>query len=126
MECGTCIEVCNISDIDTGKPETVSPHDPVHLEADAVILGAGAAGTIVAVKLAELTGKKIIVLENPKCEVYKADKSGVIPGFYAAGTTPPVCRPMQAFPAIIGLRPLRISSGQQTADIWRRKTVPSI
>jgi fumarate reductase flavoprotein subunit len=25
------------------------------------------------------------VLVNPKCEVYKADKSGVIPGFYAVG-----------------------------------------
>ena len=25
------------------------------------------------------------VLVNPKCEVYRADKTGVIPGFYAAG-----------------------------------------
>lgn len=25
------------------------------------------------------------VLVNPKCEVYNLDKSGVIPGFYAAG-----------------------------------------
>ena len=25
------------------------------------------------------------VLVNPRCEVYKVDKSGVIPGFYAAG-----------------------------------------
>ena len=25
------------------------------------------------------------VLVNPKCEVYRADKQGVIPGFYAAG-----------------------------------------
>lgn len=77
VECGKCVEVCNISAIDTGKPEIVTPHDPIHLEADAVILGAGAAGVIAAVKLAELTGKKIIVLEKAK----KYGGSGWYAGF---------------------------------------------
>ena len=42
------------------------PHAPKELEADYVVIGAGAGGTVAAVKLAELTGKKIIVLEKAK------------------------------------------------------------
>lgn len=77
VECGKCVEVCNISAIDTGKPETVTPHPPVEKTADVVIIGAGAGGTISAVKLAELTGKKIIVLEKAK----KYGGSGWYAGF---------------------------------------------
>ena len=66
VECGKCVEVCNVSAIDTGKPEQVVPHAPTQLEADCVVIGAGAGGTVAAVKLAELTGKKIIVLEKAK------------------------------------------------------------
>lgn len=66
VECGKCVEVCNVSAIDTGKPEQVTPHAPLELEADCVVIGAGAGGTVAAVKLAELTGKKIIVLEKAK------------------------------------------------------------
>lgn len=66
IECGKCVEVCNVSAIDTGIPETVTPHEPIERQADVVILGAGASGTVAAVKLAELTGKKIIVLEKAK------------------------------------------------------------
>lgn len=66
VECGKCVEVCNVSAIDTGKPEVVMPHAPKELEADCVVIGAGAGGTVAAVKLAELTGKKIIVLEKAK------------------------------------------------------------
>ena len=29
IECGKCVEVCNVSAIDTGAPEVVTPHDPV-------------------------------------------------------------------------------------------------
>ena len=66
VQCGKCVEVCNVSAIDTGLPETVTPHAPQELEADCVVIGAGAGGTVAAVKLAELTGKKIIVLEKAK------------------------------------------------------------
>lgn len=77
VECGKCVEVCNISAIDTGTPEKVTPHEPQEMEADVVIIGAGAGGTIAAVKLAELTGKKIIVLEKAK----KYGGSGWYAGF---------------------------------------------
>ena len=66
IECGRCVEVCNVSAIDTGKPETAAAHEPTELETDVVIIGAGAGGAVAAVKLAELTGKKIIVLEKAK------------------------------------------------------------
>ena len=66
IECGRCVEVCNVSAIDTGVPEKINLHEPIEKEADVVILGAGCGGTIAAVKLAELTGKKIIVLEKAK------------------------------------------------------------
>ena len=66
IECGKCVAVCNISAIDTGKPKQVVPHEPLELEADCVVIGAGAGGSVAAVKLAELTGKKIIVLEKAK------------------------------------------------------------
>ena len=55
IECGKCVAVCNISAIDTGKPEQVVPHEPLELEADCVVIGAGAGGSVAAVKLAELT-----------------------------------------------------------------------
>lgn len=77
VECGKCVEVCNVSAIDTGKPEVVMPHAPKELEADCVVIGAGAGGTVAAVKLAELTGKKIIVLEKAK----KYGGSGWFAGF---------------------------------------------
>jgi fumarate reductase flavoprotein subunit len=66
IECGKCVEVCNVSAIDTGEVPQVTPHDPIELETDVVIIGAGAGGSVAAVKLAQLTGKRIIVLEKAK------------------------------------------------------------
>lgn len=77
VECGKCVEVCNISAIDTGEPQQVTPHAPVEMDADVVVIGAGAGGTIAAVKLAELTGAKIVVLEKAK----KYGGSGWYAGF---------------------------------------------
>jgi fumarate reductase flavoprotein subunit len=66
IQCGKCVEVCNVSAIDTGEEPAVQAHDPIERTADVVIIGAGAGGSVAAVKLAELTGKKIIVLEKAK------------------------------------------------------------
>ena len=65
--CGKCAEVCPSSIIyDPEHPETVTPHEPVELEADLVVLGAGGSGLVAAVRAAQVSGKKVVVLEKAK------------------------------------------------------------
>jgi fumarate reductase flavoprotein subunit len=64
--CGICEKVCPagvIVDTDAGKPV---PHDLLTIKADAVIVGAGGAGLVAAVRFAELTGKTPVVLEKAR------------------------------------------------------------
>jgi fumarate reductase flavoprotein subunit len=68
VECGLCAKVCHtcsISDVD--HPRTVTPHDPVELEADVVVCGGGS-GIVAAVRAAQ-AGKRVILVE-------KAEKLG--------------------------------------------------
>ena len=76
-ECGLCAELCSVDAIDTGVKTKVVPHKPRELTADIVVLGAGAGGTIAAVRVAELTGGKVVVLEKAK----KPGGSGWFAGF---------------------------------------------
>jgi fumarate reductase flavoprotein subunit len=76
-ECGLCVTVCNIDAIDTGIKTQVIHHESRELTADVVVVGAGAGGTIAAVRAAQLTGGKIIVLEKAK----KPGGSGWYAGF---------------------------------------------
>jgi len=66
--CGHCEEVCHISAIsDTAvNPDTPQKHELRKLSCDLVVLGAGGSGLIAAVKAAQLTGKKVVVLEKAK------------------------------------------------------------
>lgn len=64
--CGRCAEVCPagaIADLDAPKPES---HETVTRTADAVVVGGGGAGLVAAVRFAEQTGKKVIVLEKAR------------------------------------------------------------
>lgn len=63
--CGKCARVCPTGRI-TKAGERIIPalHPPVDIAADAVVLGAGGAGLVAAVRFAELTGKKVVVLEK--------------------------------------------------------------
>jgi fumarate reductase flavoprotein subunit len=67
-ECGLCEDLCNISAItNTSAPKVVpQPHELRKLSADVVVLGAGASGLVAAVRAAENSGKKVIVLEKAK------------------------------------------------------------
>ncbi len=65
--CGKCAEVCPAGIIyDPQNPEKAEPHEPGELSADLVVLGAGGAGLVAAVRYAQKTGKKVIVLEKSK------------------------------------------------------------
>ena len=77
VECGKCLECCNVDAIDTGVVTQPVPHEPKVLDADVVVLGAGAGGVIAAVRAAELTGGKVVVLEKAK----KPGGSGWFAGF---------------------------------------------
>ena len=70
IECGRCARVCPTGRITKlGERKIPTLHAPEEHTADAVVLGAGGSGLVAAVRYAELTGKKVVVLE-------KADKVG--------------------------------------------------
>ena len=64
--CGKCEKVCPagaITNTESPKPE---PHDLRTVTCDAVVIGGGGAGLVAAVRYAELTGKRVVVLEKAK------------------------------------------------------------
>ena len=64
--CGKCEKVCPagaITNTEATKPE---PHDLRTVRCDAVVVGGGGAGLVAAVRFAELTGKRVVVLEKAK------------------------------------------------------------
>ena len=69
IDCGRCAEVCNVGAACPDEPERVRSHKPRTVECDIAVLGAGACGLVAAVRAAEQSGKKVVVLE-------KADKPG--------------------------------------------------
>lgn len=65
VECGLCAKVCHTQSIhNVDEPEVVTPHDPVELTADVVVVGGGS-GLVAAVKAAQ-AGKKVILVEKAK------------------------------------------------------------
>lgn len=68
ISCGLCMDACPVGAIyDTENlPKPIEPHEPVTYDCDALIIGAGGSGMIAAVRIAEATGKKVIVLEKTK------------------------------------------------------------
>lgn len=68
IECGLCAQNChnNIITKIGAEPVQPKPHAPIKKEADLAIVGAGGSGLVCAVKFAQLTGKKVIVLEKAR------------------------------------------------------------
>lgn len=68
ISCGTCEPLCPQSIIvDENAPVTVpAPHELQEKSCGLLVLGAGGAGLTAAIRFAELTGKKVIVLEKGK------------------------------------------------------------
>jgi succinate dehydrogenase/fumarate reductase flavoprotein subunit/Pyruvate/2-oxoacid:ferredoxin oxidoreductase delta subunit len=79
IRCGACHKICKIGAIvDTGAEVPVHrPHPVVHRECDFLVVGGGTAGVVAAAIAAEISGKKVLVIEKGK----KPGGSG----YYAAG-----------------------------------------
>jgi succinate dehydrogenase/fumarate reductase flavoprotein subunit/NAD-dependent dihydropyrimidine dehydrogenase PreA subunit len=74
IRCGTCMKVCELSAVtdSSAQPPEIKPHDIIHRDCDVLILGGGTSGLIAAARIADMTKKKVIVLEKAK----KAGGSG--------------------------------------------------
>jgi fumarate reductase flavoprotein subunit len=79
VQCRTCMGVCNLDAIidPSAQPPVHKPHPIINRSCDFLVLGGGTSGLIAAATAAELSGKKVIVLE-------KARKPGGS-GLYAGG-----------------------------------------
>jgi fumarate reductase flavoprotein subunit len=79
VQCRTCMGVCNLDAIidPSAQPPVHEPHEIIRRNCDFLVAGGGASGLIAAAIAAEVSGKKVIVLE-------KAKKPGGS-GMYAAG-----------------------------------------
>lgn len=82
IHCGKCSSVCLMDAIEDSDAPRSAPaaHAPVHKSCDLVVVGGGAAGLIAAARFAELTGRKVVVLEKNR-------KPGG-GGYFAIGLTP--------------------------------------
>lgn len=66
-ECGHCASVCPICAIsDSGAALYAEPRKQSEMDCDLLVVGAGGSGLIAAVRAAELSGKRVIVLEKAK------------------------------------------------------------
>lgn len=66
VECGTCLRYCNVGAIVDpnaleDRPVTVPDG---HMECDLAVIGGGGAGLVAAVKTAQQTGKRVVILEK--------------------------------------------------------------
>ena len=68
ISCGTCAPLCPQSIIeDEDAPKVApAPHAPEECSCDLCVIGAGGGGLVAAIRFAQLTGKKVIVLEKAK------------------------------------------------------------
>jgi Fe-S-cluster-containing hydrogenase component 2 len=68
IRCGNCSKVCEIGAVTdaNAKPPVVKPHDTIYRECDFLVVGGGFSGLIAAAIAADLSGKKVIVIEKAK------------------------------------------------------------
>lgn len=65
LSCGSCMTVCKQEAIlAVGDTYEHTPHAPIELDCDIVVLGSGGAGLVAASRIAAISDKKVIVLEK--------------------------------------------------------------
>ncbi len=64
IQCGLCARVCNVEAAHSDVPAVAVPHETLEMEADLVVLGAGASGLAAAAHAACLSARRILVLEK--------------------------------------------------------------
>ena len=65
LSCGSCMTVCTQSAIlEVGDTYDHPAHDPIVMDADIVVVGAGAGGLVAAARIASISDKKVVVLEK--------------------------------------------------------------
>lgn len=129
--CGTCARVCNVgAAADVSGRAAPEQHEPEELTADLVVLGAGASGIVAAVRAAQISGKKVLVLEKAK----KFGGSGWFAGFMvpAEGTQaamPPMFAQAQSQLRSGGIDPEIMELAQTTPSRffrWFRELDPRV
>lgn len=111
IDCGHCAAVCNVgAAVQIGASSAPSPHKRRELQADIVVLGAGASGIVAATRAAQLSGGKVIVLE-------KASHFGGSGWF--AGFSAPVQQGDQVMPPMFQAVQKRLEQGGIDPEILR-------
>ena len=67
IRCGLCQRLCNVDAIqNTEDKKDILPHSRQEMTCDLVVIGCGGSGSIAAVRAAEESGKRVVVLEKAK------------------------------------------------------------
>ncbi len=66
IECGHCAGICPVCAVFDDREKKPKRHGLLRQQCEAVIVGGGGSGMVAAVKYAQTTGKKVIVLEKAK------------------------------------------------------------
>ena len=131
ISCGRCARVCNVgAAAGTGPKPAPVPHETEELTADIVVLGAGASGIVAAVRAAQQSGKKVILLEKAE----KFGGSGWFAGFMVPAeghdpVMPPMFLESQKALREGGIDPEILSLAQSTPSEffrWFRKLDPRV
>jgi succinate dehydrogenase/fumarate reductase flavoprotein subunit len=67
IRCGTCYKLCPVSAVvDASATPVIKPHDIIHKDCDFLVVGGGSSGLVAATIAADLSSKKVIIMEKAK------------------------------------------------------------
>jgi succinate dehydrogenase/fumarate reductase flavoprotein subunit/Pyruvate/2-oxoacid:ferredoxin oxidoreductase delta subunit len=67
IRCGTCFRICPVSAVvDASAAPVIKPHDIIRKDCDFLVVGGGSSGLVAATIAADLSRKKVIIIEKAK------------------------------------------------------------